>query len=157
MCSCASGVHSVLGVLGGRWSQVVSGVVTLGCLSPRPRVHAPVLPVRLCVRGCARVCRRVYACVRLCACVCVRVCVPVGGVQRGVGVVCWRCGAAGYTSFSFYLSLGGVQRWCAAWWLIPFFSRRCGACLFSFFVSFFVSLFVSLCVSTCVHGGFSTF
>ena len=43
---CALGVHSVCTrcvlVLKGWWSQVVSGVVTLGCLSPRPRLCAPV-------------------------------------------------------------------------------------------------------------------
>ena len=37
-----------LGVLGVGWSQVVSGVVTLVCLSPRPRLCAPV-------GGCTRV------------------------------------------------------------------------------------------------------
>ena len=42
------------------WSQVVSGVVTLGCLSPRPRLHAPV-GACACVHACVCVCRRVRA------------------------------------------------------------------------------------------------
>ena len=73
MCTC---VHA-LGSQGG-WSQVVSGVVTLGCLSPRPRLCAPV-------GACAPVCRCVCACVRLCVCTCV----PIGGgVQWCVGGGC---------------------------------------------------------------------
>ena len=82
------------GVFQGWWSQVVSGVVTLGCLSPRPRLCAPVRacsPVCAPVCACVCACRRVQACVRSC-----RRCVLLAG---GVGVVvylffvilCSRC------------------------------------------------------------------
>lgn len=65
------------GLVQGLWSQVVSGVVTLGCLSPRPRLRAPVRPYFVRVRARARL-ERVRACV----------CVLLGG---GVPVV-WCAG-----------------------------------------------------------------
>ena len=98
-----------LGLVQG-WSQVVSGVVTLGCLSSRPRVHAPV-------GACGRAC----VCVRVCLRVPARVCVPVGGgvaVVCGVLAVCWRCWVWRcwlLTSFSY-------RRWWCAGVVHPSFS-----------------------------------
>ena len=96
----------------GEWSQVISGVVTLGCLSPRPRLCAPVG-----VQACACV-RVLSACARLRAPVCARFLYAGARVLVGAGMV-W-CGAGvgvvavlGHTSFS--LSLG------AAVPLIPLF------------------------------------
>ena len=106
------------------WSQVVSGVVTLGCLSPRPRVHAPVLPVRLCACGCACGCACVHACACGCVRVCAGVCVPVGVPVGGVYAV-WRCGVVwwvvAHTSFSLYLS--AVGGWCGVVWCMPLFTH----------------------------------
>ena len=97
-CALWLGVHSVCAryMAGARagargwWSQVVSGVVTLGCLSPRPRLCAPVgacSPVQACVCACVRLC----ACAGVCAfcvggvCVLCRFC--VGGVLACGAVV----------------------------------------------------------------------
>ena len=77
----------------GWWSQVVSGVVTLGCLSPRPRLCAPV-------GACRRVQACVYAGVRLC--VCARV--PIGVVWRGV----WPLGVWWLHTLFAHWSLAGV-------------------------------------------------
>ena len=90
----------------GGWSQVISGVVTLGRLSPRPRARAPVRPYFVRVRVRARGIERVRAWVRACA----LLLGGVGGVALGVGVVWCRCGGVvwwRHTFFSFYLSSGG--------------------------------------------------
>jgi hypothetical protein len=78
VCSCSRGW----------WSQVISGVVTLGCLSPRPRVHAPV-------GACAPVCTRAGVRVRSSR-------RGGGGVWRRVVwrlyVGCWVLGASLFCS-----------------------------------------------------------
>ena len=125
----------------GGWSQVISGVVTLGRLSPRPRLCAPV-----------GACRRVRACA----------CVRARSFRRGVGVVwrlvwcgvwcrCWRCGVVSgsgcagrwrHTFFHLSLSLG------IHCWALTYFSWCVRACLFSFYVSFYGSSLGSSLVSS---------
>ena len=127
----------------GWWSQVVSGVVTLGCLSPRPRLHAPV-------GACVPVC----ACVHACACVQACACVPIGGVCGGVAVCAvvaaylffcwplsvpffrWRCAVLCCAAVCVYLFRLSLSRWWAVWCaagLYLFFylclARRCAAYL----------------------------
>ena len=95
----------------GGWSQVISGVVTLGRLSPRPRLCAPV-----------GACRRVRACA----------CVRARSFRRGVGVVWWWCdrlavwcGGVVCWLIPFFVLFssgggGGVAfcvRWCGVVWL----------------------------------------
>ena len=77
---CARSMGGCRGGYRGEWSQVVSGVVTLGCLSPRPRLCAPV-------GACLPVCAPVCACAGVCAGVCGCVCVLIGGVCTWCGGV----------------------------------------------------------------------
>ena len=120
MLALCTGVHALCSVCSlYRWSQVVSGVVTLGCLSPRPRLCAPV-------GGCTCVCRRV----------CRRVCVHVGGVA-----VVWRpvasCG--GGVWFGTVVLAYLFCSWCAGGGGASLFTSVC--CHTSFLALF------SLCLS----------